>query len=137
MVPRLIKRYWSGSLTIPMCQGLRWEPPWKALPSDKSLKRGEPKGILVNLFKEIQLFFRLPFYVQSLNREIRDRMLWDRGFTLWEHLERFPCNYDANNLISTRSIRATARFNLEVDERYRSTEDVLFQQPTRTLSANH
>ena len=55
-VPKLISRYWKSALTIPMCQGITWEPTWKAIPSDRGKARKDKKGIFLNIKSEIEWF---------------------------------------------------------------------------------
>lgn len=58
-VPKLISRYWKSALTIPMCQGITWEPTLKAIPSDRGKARKDKKGIFLNIKSEIEWFLTL------------------------------------------------------------------------------
>ena len=58
----LLLRYCPGMLTTPLCQGLKWEPTWKALPSDRSSSKRGVRGIFLNLHHELFWFITYSQY---------------------------------------------------------------------------
>lgn len=96
----MIQRYWSRALTIPLCQGIRWEPTWKALPSDKSSTKDRPRGIFLNLKKDTDWFFELNTFEVVLSDALRI------GIPLWSPFIRYPCD-PRNREISVQSMADT------------------------------
>lgn len=100
-VPKLISRYWKSALTIPMCQGITWEPTWKAIPSDRGQARKDKKGIFLNIKSEIEWF--LAYELHFVSNDI-DAYPIGFGYPLWSPFIRYALD-PGNRDISLWSMR--------------------------------
>lgn len=102
-VPKLLHRYWKRALTIPMYQGITWEPTWKAIPSDGGSFWKDKKGIFLNLKEELEWFLAYELY--SDPRWV-DCDFAEPGFPLWFPYVRYALDR-CNTEISLWSMRAS------------------------------